>query len=137
MDRLVEAIASGAQTFLQVKDKMESTESERLALTEELEAIESGKTIVLHPKIASDYRREIANLDRLLNDDLRETREEVMPRIRALAGSVILTPAKVGRGVDIQITGKLARMIELATGRPLDDLGMITLERVKGIEPSS
>jgi len=73
----------------------------------------------------------------LLNDDLRETREEVMLCIRALVDSVILTPAKVGRGVDIQITGKLARMIELATGQPLDDLGMITLERVKGIEPQA
>jgi hypothetical protein len=28
-------------------------------------------------------------------------------------------------------------MIELATGQPLDDLGMITLERVKGIEPQA
>jgi hypothetical protein len=35
--------------------------------------------------------------------------------------------------VDIKITGRLARMIELATDRPLAEGVMITLERVKGL----
>ncbi len=60
-----------------------------------------------------------------------------MPCIRLLIDSIILTPAKVGRGVGVEMTGRLTKMIELATGRPLGDLGMLTLERVKGIEPSS
>ena len=76
-------------------------------------------------------------LDRLLDCDTPETREDVIPRLRSLLDSIVITPATVGRGVDIEITGRLTKMIELATGEPLGDLGVLTLERVKGIEPSS
>ena len=37
----------------------------------------------------------------------------------------------------IEIEGRLATLIELATGRPVAEPLMLTLERVKGIEPSS
>ena len=134
MDRLVEAIAAGAQSFELVKEKMIAARADRLALEEEVAAIESGNVIALHPKIVEDYRREVLSLDVLLKNDTSESREEVMPRIRSLIDSIILTPAKVGRGVDIEMTGRLAKMIELATGQPLGDLGMITLERVKVLQ---
>ena len=84
-----------------------------------------------------NYRGEVREPDRRLDCDTPETREDVIPRLRSLLDSIIITPAKVGRGVDIEITGRLTKMIELATGEPLGDLGMLTLERVKGIEPSS
>ena len=60
---------------------------------------------------------------------------EVIPRLRALIDSIVLTPSAFGHGVDIEVGGRLARMIELAIGQPLDDRGVIAMERVKGIEP--
>ena len=62
---------------------------------------------------------------------------EVIPRLRALIDSIVLTPSVHGQGVTIEIGGRLARMIELATGQPLSDRSVIAMERVKGIEPSS
>ena len=60
---------------------------------------------------------------------------EVIPRLRALINSIVLTPSAFGHRVDIEVGGRSARMIELATGQPLDDRGVIAMERVKGIEP--
>ncbi|RHW18165.1 recombinase family protein [Sphingomonas gilva] len=138
MNRLVDAIADGGKTFPQVKEKMYAAREEIAACTEGLAAIEGERVIALHPKIAADYRREVAALNRALkSDQTEETREEVIPRLRALIDSIVLTPAAKGRGVDIEIGGRLARMIELATGRPLDDQGMLAMERVRGIEPPS
>ena len=137
MERLVEAIASGAATFEQVSTKMSAARDDRAMCREELAALQSESVIALHPKIADDYRREVRELDRLLDSDTPEIREDVIPRLRSLFDSITIAPANVGRGVDIEITGRLTKMIELATGAPLGDLGMLTLERVKGIEPSS
>jgi site-specific DNA recombinase len=137
MERLVEAIATGAATFEHVREKMTAARNDRVCFEAELAAVQSERVIALHPKIADDYRREVRELDRLLDFDAPETREEVIPRLRSLLDSIVVMPAKAGRGVDIEITGRLTKMIELATGQPLGDLGMLTLERVKGIEPSS
>ena len=87
--------------------------------------MDGERVIALHPKIADDYRREVAALNRTLNENATpEARDEVIPRIRALIDSIVLMPCTVGRGVEIEVGGRLARMIELATGKPLDDVGM-------------
>ena len=69
--------------------------------------------------------------------DTPEAREEAIPRIRALIDSITLVSAATGRGVEIEISGRLARMVELAAGRALGEPGTLRMERVKGIEPSS
>lgn len=60
-----------------------------------------------------------------------ELQEELIPRLRALIDELVVHPATTGRGVTITITGRLAQIIELATGRQVDPAGMLTLERVK------
>ena len=138
MDRLVDAIADGGQTFLEVKGKMHAARAEIEALTEALAGIEGERVIALHPKIAADYRREVTTLNKALSENqTAEAREEVIPRLRALIDTIVLAPSVRGPGVDIEVGGRLARMIELATGRPLDNRSVIAMERVKGIEPSS
>ena len=138
MARLVEAIASGASKFEQVRDQMIDAQAERESFEEALAAIESERVIALHPAIVDDYRRAVGALNQAVTEyDAPETREAVIPQIRALIESITVTPAAVERGVDIEITGRLARMIELATGRSLAERLTPTVERVKGIEPSS
>ena len=103
-------------------------------LTEALSGIEGERVIALHPKIASDYRREVAALNKTLSaNQTVEAREEVIPRLRALIDSIVLVPSVSGHGVDIEVGGRLARMIEFATGKPLDNRSVIAMERVKGI----
>jgi hypothetical protein len=94
--------------------------AEKVALEEYLQTLYAEQDVTLHPQLEADYRR-----------------EDVISRIRALVGSIVLTPKQDGPGVDIEITGCLARIIELATGRKVELPVLITLERVKGIEPSS
>ena len=138
MDRLVDAIADGGQTFLEVKGKMHAARAEIETLTEALAGMEGAQVIALHPKIASDYRREVFALNKALSENhTAEAREEVIPRLRALIDSIVLTPSASGQGVNIEVGGRLAKMIELATGQPFDDRSVIAMERVKGIEPSS
>ena len=72
----------------------------------------------------------------LARNDTPEVREQAIPRLRGLIDSVILTPANSIRGVEIDVTGHLARMIELAAGQAVPERGTVKLERVKGIEPS-
>jgi hypothetical protein len=73
----------------------------------------------------------------LADDESPEIREDAVPRIRGLIPSITVVPAQRGRGVDIEIEGRLNAMIALAMGRPLSEPVMLTMERVKGIEPSS
>ncbi len=136
--RLVEAIASGANGFDEVRETLTEARAEREELREELASIEGERVIAFHPAIAEDYRRSVAALSlTLAAPDTPEAREEAIPRIRALIDSITLMPAVTGRGVDIEIGGRLATMVELATGRSLGERGRLTMERVKGIEPSS
>lgn len=64
------------------------------SLEEELEALEGEKVIALHPKIVSDYRREIMALDETLaKNDMPEMRDDTIARVRALIHSLGVTPA--------------------------------------------
>ncbi len=135
---MVDAIASGASAFEEVRAGLTLARDEREAWKEELAAIEGERVIAFHPAIVEDYRTAVGALNvALANSGSPEAREQAVPRIRALIDSITVTPAASGRGVNIEIAGRLARMMELATGRSLGDRGMLTLERVKGIEPSS
>jgi site-specific DNA recombinase len=138
LDRLVDALADGVGNINNVKQRLRDAYAEKLALMEHLANLEAERVVALHPNVAIEYRREVEALNRALKaNNAPEIRNEVIPRIRALVDSIILAPAAVGRGVDIEVTGRLARIIELATGRKPEEAVMIKLERVKGIEPSS
>ena len=138
IDRLIDALADGVGNIERVKQRLREVHSEKLAIEEQLANLEAERVIALHPNIALDYRREIEALNKALKcNDAPEMRREVIPRVRALVDSIVLKPSSIGRGVEIEVLGRLARIIELATGRKPEDAVMIKLERVKGIEPSS
>jgi len=138
MDRLVDAIADGVGDQQRVKQRLREAHAEKVALEDHLQTLDAERVVALHPQVAADYRREVAALNRALAEsDVPEIRDDVIPRIRALVDSIVLMPKGDGRGVDIEITGRLARLIELATGLKVEPPVLITMERVKGIEPSS
>ena len=138
VDRLVEAIAGGGGDFPEIRAKLVETRLQREALIEELASIEGERVIALHPTVAADYRQAVKHLHEILADsDSPEIRDEAIPRIRALINAITIIPARVGRGVDIEIEGRINAMIALAAGRPEAEPLTLTMERVKGIEPSS
>ncbi|WP_236696913.1 recombinase family protein [Sphingomonas sp. Leaf257] len=112
--RLVEAIAAGGGEFAEVKDALAKARMDRDAARDSLAEVEALPVVALHPSVAADYRREVEQLHKLLKDP--EAKEATVPALRALIDRVVLTPAPVGRGVEIEIEGRLAAILKLATG---------------------
>ena len=56
--------------------------------------------------------------------------------MRGLIERVTVTPSDGSKGVDVEVTGKLANILSLATGKAVRAPDMFLLERAKGIEPS-
>ena len=107
---------------------------DRAAAKEQLAQIEALPVVALHPTIADDYRKQVAELHTALADP--EARAGAIPAIRSLIDRIILKPNPAGRGVEIEVEGRLSAIVALATGaEPTEPT--ITVERVKGIEPSS
>ena len=95
----------------------------------------SAKVDRLVAAVAADYRRQIEEVNATLADP--EMREQAIPALRGLLDRIGVTPAKVGRGVDIKVEGRLAAMLALTGGKPPVEPRTVVMERVKGIEPSS
>ncbi|WP_233420089.1 polyhydroxyalkanoic acid system family protein [Sphingomonas paucimobilis] len=116
--RLVEAIASGGGEFAEVKDALAKARIDREQAREELAQIEALPVVALHPAVAADYRREVEQLHQSLKDP--EAKQATIPALRALIDRIVLTPAAI-RGVEIEIHGRLAAILGLATGQELPE----------------
>ena len=115
VNRLVEAIANGADAFVEIKAVLASAREERDRLEAELREIDALPVIALHPGIAEDYRRQVRELARALTAD-EEARLQTAPIVRGLIDRVIINPNSGLRGVNIEVFGKLASLLTLATG---------------------
>ncbi len=92
--------------------------------------------VELLPNLADQYRREVDDLTAALNDPYG--RIEAAPRLRSMIERIVVTPNPNGRGVAIRLDGRLNNLLAIAAGKDLDlSQGTVTVERVKGIEPSS
>jgi site-specific DNA recombinase len=65
----------------------------------------------LHPNLAAAYRRKVAALQTLLQQEA--TRTEAVEIIRALIDQVILRPTAEG-SLEVELVGDLASMVHLA-----------------------
>jgi hypothetical protein len=65
----------------------------------------------LHPNLAAIYRRKVAALQNLLEDD--STRTEAVEIIRSLVDQVIFRPA-AEVGLEVELVGDIAKMVHLA-----------------------
>ena len=135
--RLVAAIADGGGEFVEIRQALATATADREALRSELADLDTLPVVALHPQIADRYRTMVRDLATAMNNP--EALKEAAPELRALIDTIIITPAKAEKGVDIQIVGRLANMIAIATGAPTNTAapsGTLTLERVAGIEPA-
>ncbi|MCU6454325.1 recombinase family protein [Sphingomonas sp. A2-49] len=135
VDRLVAAISAGAGEFAEVREALQQARAERDAAQEALLEMEALPVVALHPAVVTSYRREVEELHAMFADP--EAKAEAVPKLRSMIDRIVLVPAAEGRGVDISVEGRLAAMLAIAGGNAAPKPITITMERVKGIEPSS
>ena len=133
--RLVGAIAAGGGTFDEVRDALAKARGDRDAATAELQEQDAFPIVALHPAIAADYRRQVTRLQDALAD--ADGKAQAVTALRALIDRIVLSPNPDGRGVSIEVQGRLAGIVALATGSEPPESLTAKVERVKGIEPSS
>ena len=110
LNALVDAITGGMKgAALQLKlDQLESCKAE----LERKIAEAPAPTPRLHPNLAGLYRRKVENLhDALTRPD---TRTEATEILRSLIEAVVIHPAEGGAGVEIELIGEIAGMVDLA-----------------------
>lgn len=118
VERLVEAVANGADEFVEIRAVLTKARGERDALAASLAQIEQLPVVALHPAVIADYRAQVSKLNAALSEN-PEARLEAIPRLRALIDQITVWPdTSKQRGVIIEVTGRLQSMLALATGRP-------------------
>lgn len=135
--RLVDAVAAGGESFAEIIDALAAAKAERDRLAERIAEIDTLPVVALHPTVIADYRRQVASLNQALASS-DAARLEAIPRLRSLIDDIRVAPDRSQRhGVIIEISGRLANMLALATGGKAEvSTGMLSLERVAGIEPA-
>ena len=91
IDNLIDAVASGVLRGLTVQTKLEALEERKRQLAIQLAGV-SDEPVRLHPNLAAVYRRKVASLQTLLQDEA--TRTEAVEIIRSLIDQVILRPPR-------------------------------------------
>jgi hypothetical protein len=71
----------------------------------------SDDLVRLHPNLAATYRRKVASLQTLLQEE--GTRTEAVEIIRSFIDQVIFRPTAEGR-LEVELVGELASMVHLA-----------------------
>jgi site-specific DNA recombinase len=115
---LLNAIEDGEMDYVEIKARLSSAREQRDQLQHELQELEAGAVIMLHPRIAETYQRQVAELTTALTID-NETRLKTHSIIRRLIDQVIVRPSDAERGVIIEVSGRLASILALATGEEL------------------
>jgi site-specific DNA recombinase len=116
--QLVNAIAEGGEGFAEIKEALCVAREQRDRLQHDLQEAKAGDVIMLHPKIAETYQQQVAQLTTALTFD-DETRLKTHSIIRRLIDQVIVRPSDAERGVIIEVSGRLASILALATGEEL------------------
>ena len=110
IDTLLDAFASGALKGPSVQTKLETLETRQGEVAKELAGL-LDEPVRLHPNLAAIYRRKVAALQNLLENDA--TRTEAVEIIRSLVDQVIFRPTTEA-GLEVELVGDIARMVHLA-----------------------
>ena len=116
VERLVRAIADGGDEFVEIRDLLSQARADRDRLADELAQLEHLPVVALHPTVIADYRAQVERLNTALTEN-PDARLEAIPQLRALIDRVVISPADEGRGVKIDLTGRLNAMLALAAGK--------------------
>lgn len=127
--RLVSAIAEGLGEFADIRRALLAAREELERANSELAALEAEKVVALHPGLAHDYRRRVADLTATLAGG---DQDEARSVLRGLIERITVLPNARGRGVAIEVTGLLTGLVDLAAGESVSErmLTLVPLERL-------
>ncbi|HWT12260.1 MAG TPA: recombinase family protein [Allosphingosinicella sp.] len=110
--RLVEAFGERGGDIEEVRAVLAAARVDREGIKSRRRDLDALSVLTLHPGIADDYRRRMARIGSTIGPD-------DAPFVRSLIDRVTITPAPEGkRGVSIELSGRLAGILALATGAP-------------------
>lgn len=130
IERLVDAVANGAEDFVEIRDVLAKARNDRDQLVEQISQLQQLPAVVLHPAVVADYRCQVAKLNAALGEN-PEARLEAIPQLRALIDQVKVSPAEQEKGVTIEVIGRLTSIMALAIGQPVSGIQYYNVERVK------
>lgn len=117
VDRLVAAIAAGADEFVEVRAVLAAARDERDRLDRELASAAAHSDVVaLHPHLEAEYRRQVEALEEALAAP--EAELDAAPRLRAMIARIVVTPNPAARGTLIRVERRLDQILDLATPQP-------------------
>ena len=142
IDRLVQAILDGDLKGQQVKDKMAQLEARKAELEAKLADQTEETPVLLHPKMAGLYRRQIENLRETLADTAN--RRRAVEALRVLIDEILLVPVADGDKtvLSVNLRGDLAGILALAadTKKPPQRDGLsesVAMVAGAGFEPAT
>ena len=106
----------GGQEFDEIRDALAAAKAELAKIETQRADLAVPPVIALHPDLAGDYRRRVANLRELLQGGSDETRREALNEVRNLIDRIVVAPSSEARGVSIELEGRLNAVLELAAG---------------------
>lgn len=118
VDRLLRAVTDGGSEFAEIRRALERARDELAAAEAAIADAGAGSVIAMHPNIAEEYRRSVADLRQLLDGDGDESRRAAQA-LRSLIDHVLIWPAEAGPGTSITLEGRLAALLNLAGGPPV------------------
>ncbi len=113
IERLVRAVSDGMGEFAEIRTALGEARASRDSITAQLAASEAMPVVALHPGIAEQYRKAVADLGEALRHS-GPAGEEAMPRLRALIDHVVVTPTSRLRGVEIEVVKRIDEALRLA-----------------------
>ena len=130
---LVNAIAAGAD-LSEIRDALDDRKNALAAAESALAEHEALPAIILHPQIVESYRRRIALLGNALSQGQKASK--FLPVIRSLVETItIRDDENAPDRAALDVTGKLASVLALATGQKPAQNPMIQVVAEEGLEP--
>lgn len=120
VERLLRAVTDGGSEFAEIRAALEAARSDLAAAETVLADVGVGGVIAMHPNIAEEYRRSVADLRQLLDGTGEESRGAAQA-LRSLIDRVVISPAAKGPGTAIALEGRLSALLSLAAGSAATD----------------
>jgi site-specific DNA recombinase len=113
--RCLEFIAGGDGDPGSVRHKLRELDKRRSEVIAELTAKEGDTTIEFHPNVPDLYRRKVADLRQLLEDDT--TRPQAVETIRSLVDRIEISPGQPRGRCEVLVVGALTQVLAFAHER--------------------
>jgi DNA invertase Pin-like site-specific DNA recombinase len=107
--RCLEFVAGGDGDPGSVRDKLRELDQRRSEITAELTARQGDMTIEIHPNLPDLYRRKVANLQQVLEDET--TRPQAVETIRSLVDRIEISPRQRRGHCEVVVVGALAQVL--------------------------